>query len=89
MNYTYSILCLLFLFLIFFYFYYTKKQKEHFNQPKWEKTLQCLQFNKEDINKFKQDLLETKDSNKLFTNIVNIARKKGLDDKEVFNCLTN
>lgn len=65
-----------------------QKQKENFDQPKWEKTLRCLQFNQNDIHTFKEDILNGKDPNYLISKTIRTARKKGLDDNQVFKCLT-
>ncbi len=74
--------------IILFVWFFLKKQTEHFEQPTWEKTLKCLKFEKEDINTFKKDLLNGYDTNELLGKIVRTSRGKGLDDNQVFSCLT-
>jgi hypothetical protein len=78
---------LLLFFIVLFLFFCFKKQKENFDQPKWEKTLKCLKFDQEDIDTFKEDLLNGKDTNRLLSKIVRSSRGKGLDDNQVFSCL--
>ena len=77
-----------FIFIVLFGFLFLGIQKENFEQPKWEKTLKCLQFVNDDIDVFKEDLLNGKEPNYIINKTIRTARGKGLTDNQVFACLT-
>ena len=67
---------------------YINQHYEGFDQPKWEKTLKCLKFTNEDINKFKNNLLKGEEPKTMLNKLMVMAHRKKLNDKQIFECLT-
>ena len=78
------VLLLIFLLLVFLK---TDFKEEFKDIPKWIETMKCLKIDtKENLDQIKNMITNGEDPNIGFHNIMTMSEKKGLTDKEIFNC---